>query len=314
MSKMLDMRFSPAWKNKYVAKLIKNGNGDKAYIILDNMMAPTQAKAELLVELINGGIDISKIYKIIRFDHDSLACLAYAVCKGVDISQVIEHNYTPLTLQYIIRELISGTNLDDILSLNEHNYNGFVIRFSVILKSIGCEYEDILQKFKTEFTSESDYISNDIENFYDPVTHIFRSRVIEKSISLVKNRISEITPNWDCAYEVVPYLVNAIRSNDMDLLTIYIMAAMTFEYTIGHPIIYISRASKYQNFKNRIDEILKMMTSLENPKVYFCNLERIVKNDVPWSDIYCDGDSIFDVKNKLKRREKLLSYLEEYAL
>lgn len=135
MSKILDMRFAPAWKNKYVARIIRNGYPDKVHIILDEKMKNPQT-VDVVSRLIACGLDVEKIQNLVVHPIPIIKLFGYALVLGLNIDGLFTRNYDSTTLEYLIRAMKKGFDVSNIAQLAPE-YPDYIIRYCAILVMIG---------------------------------------------------------------------------------------------------------------------------------------------------------------------------------
>lgn len=297
MSKMLDMRFSPAWKNKYVARIIRNGYPDKVHIILDERMTNIQT-VDVVSRLIACGVDVEKIQNLIIHPIPILKLFGYALEIGLNIDGLFTRNYDRTTLEYIIRAMKKGLDVSDIAQLGPE-YPDYIIQYCVILVMIGSPYQDILENYM-----KSDNDQQYWENVF--VEHI--SKIVECTLSDLEGYEHDIPNSMTLAGD--PYIIESLVENDKDLFKIFVNLSRFTIYEKYDIAYYIHKASKYKNFKSHIPSICEMIESDfdSSHMIFYVNLPHLVKHDVQFSDVYEEGDSAAVIKYKIKKRAKLMKY------
>ena len=298
MSKMLDMRFAPAWKNKYVARIIRNGYPDKVHIILDERMTNIQT-VDVVSRLIACGVDVEKIQNLVVHPIPIVKLFGYALGIGLNIDGLFTRNYDRTTLEYIIRAMKKGLDVSDIAQLGPE-YPDYIIRYCVILVMIGSPYQDILENYM-KLDNDQQYW----ENVF--VEHI--SKIVKHTLSELEGYDQDIPNSMVIAGD--PYIIESLIEDDKDLFKIFVnLLRFTFyeKYDIAY---YIHKASKYKNFKSYIPTICAMIELGFDSSymVFYINLPHLVKHNVQFSDIYEEGDTAAVIKYKIEKRAKLMKYL-----
>lgn len=294
MSKILDMRFSPAWKNKYVARVIKSGHVDMVDMILDESIMERD-KIDVISKLISLGIDVRKIQNIKEIGWRTIKLFAGALYDGLNIDDLFDRSYSDSTLMYLIKARKLGYHIDEFLHFDQSISNE-AIRFAVILKIINAKYDDIIDISK----------NNSIEHLSD----IFEKRASDKISEAIFKYNGGSFDLENIIQPSIPYTVNALIDNDLDLLNLLLLSMQFTKYPMSYDTCWhIYRASKDKNFKEHIDSIEGMIISGNVSMIYLVNLPHLVKHNIKFSDVYTEGDSAADVKRKIDKRIALKEYL-----